>query len=148
MLQPHSVLWHYLWVGPHVLQALLAVLLWRRGTYKRFPLFFAYIGYEAFEGLTLWVLDVLPGISPRNYWLAFCAGSVVEGLLKFAFALEVFLQLVHSRPALAARNKQLFRCVAMMLAALAALAAMHAPVAHDFPLGSYARILGQTMYLI
>jgi hypothetical protein len=148
MLQPHSVLWHYLWVGPHVLQALLAVLLWRRGFHRRFPVFFAYIIYEASEELTLWVLDVLPGISPRAWWLTFCAGAVLEGLLKFAFALEVFRHLLLSRPTVAKLGKRLIGCSGIALATLAAWAAAHAPIAREFPLGSYAHMLGQTMYLV
>lgn len=54
MLYPHSLFWHYLWVGPHVLQVILALIIWRRGQRKLFPVFFAYILYEATEEFTLW----------------------------------------------------------------------------------------------
>ncbi|MGB2605282.1 MAG: hypothetical protein WBC78_16920 [Candidatus Sulfotelmatobacter sp.] len=148
MLQPHSFLWHYLWVGPHVLQAILAVVLWRRGTHKRFRFFFAYLIYEASEELTLWLLDWLPGISAEAWWSAFCAGAVIEGLLKFAFVLELFLHLVRSRPTEAKLGKLLIGCTGAVLVALAAWAAAHAPVAATFPLSSYGHILGQTIFMI
>jgi hypothetical protein len=45
MLYRHSLLWHYLWVGPQVLQLVLAALLWRRGFHKQFPFFFTYLVY-------------------------------------------------------------------------------------------------------
>lgn len=148
MLQPHSFLWHYLWLGPHVLQAILAVVLWRRGTHKRFPFFFAYLIYEASEELTLWLLDWLPGVSAEAWWSAFCVGVAIEGMLKFAFVLELFFRLVRARPDVVNLSKWLIGCAGAAMVALAAWAAAHAPIAHQLPIVSYAHTLGQAVYII
>jgi hypothetical protein len=150
MLQPHSFLWHYLWLGPHVLEAALAALLWRRGIHKQFPFFVAYLVFDAIEQYTLWTMDVLPlsWVSAQAWWSAFCTGAVIEGLLKFAFVLELFLRLVRSRPTVAKLGKRLFGCAGATLIALAAWAAAHAPIADNFRLGSYGHILEQTIFIV
>jgi hypothetical protein len=101
MLQAHSFLWHYLWVGPHVLQLGLAVLLWRRGLHRQFPYFFAYLILEAAEEFTLYGLDVSPQVSPATWWHAFLTGSVLEGLLRFAVIAELLRHLLQRWPMLA-----------------------------------------------
>lgn len=148
MLQPHSFLWHYLWLGPHILEAALAVLLWRRGIHKQFPFFVAYLVFDAIEGLTLWGMDVLPSVSDRAWWLTSCAGAVIEGLLKFGFVLELFFHLVRPRPAVAKLGSWMIVGVGAVLVVLAALAAAHAPISNQFPAVSYAHILEQTIFMI
>jgi hypothetical protein len=148
MLQPHSFLWHYLWVGPHVLQVLLAVLLWHRGFHKQFPFFFAYLIYEGSEELTLWVLDWLPGISAPAFWWAYCAGMFIEGLVKFAVVVEVFSHLLSSRPDVVKLGKRLIGCTGAVLVAFAALAAARAPITFQLPTIAYAHILGQSIFMI
>lgn len=148
MLYPHSLLWHYLWVGPHVLQLALAVLLWRRGFQKQFPFFFAYLIYEGSEELTLWVLDWLPGISASVFWWAYCAGMFFEGLAKLAVVLEVFSHLLRSRPDVVKLGKRLIGCTGAVLLAFVALAAARAPIAFQPPAIAYAHILGQSIFMI
>ena len=60
MLRAHSLLWYYLWVAPDLILLMLAVLIWRRRLYKRFPVFLVYAVVIAVEQLTLCVADVLP----------------------------------------------------------------------------------------
>src|SRR5271170_7780734 len=98
MLQSHSFLWHYLWLGPNVLQAAIAVLLWRRGLHRQFPLFFAYLIFGAFEQFTLYGMDVLPAVSAETFWLACCAGLVLESALKIGVVGELFFHLLRTRP--------------------------------------------------
>ena len=38
--------WLYLWVAPHTLLAVIAVVMLRKGLHKRFPIFFAYLVFE------------------------------------------------------------------------------------------------------
>ena len=52
MLQPHSLLWHYLSVAPAIFLSLLAFLMWKRGVHKEFPAFFCYAIFEAVGGRT------------------------------------------------------------------------------------------------
>ena len=44
----------------NILQAVLAVLFWRRGIHRQFPVFFAYLVFEAIEQFTLYGMDILP----------------------------------------------------------------------------------------
>src|ERR1039458_7909337 len=94
MLQPHSFLWHYLWLAPHVLQVALAMLIWRSGLYKSLPAFLVYLIFEAIEEFTLYGMDVLPSVSFVAWWRAFCIGVTIEGLVKFALIGELFFHLL------------------------------------------------------
>jgi len=98
MLQPHSLLWHYLWLGPQVLQVALSIFLWRRGLHRQFPVFFAYLVVEAIEAFALYGMDVLPWVSGETWWRTFCVGLVIEGFIRFAVMGELFF--ICSAPAL------------------------------------------------
>jgi hypothetical protein len=149
MLQPHSLLWHYLWIGPHILQGVLAILLWRRGFYKQFPVFFSFLVYGAIEQFTLYGLDLLPAVSVRAWWLAFSAGLVIEGAFRLAVMGELFFHLLRSRPTIAKIGGRLITCTGAVLVLLATLAAAYAPVdSQQFAIGYRAHILQQTLYMI
>src|SRR5271170_2555323 len=129
MLQPHSILWHYLWVGPNVLQLGLAIFTWR-SLRKHFPAFLAYLVYGAIETFTLWTMDVLPlsWVSVTAYWRAAFAGAVIEGLLTFAIIWELFFHLVRSRSPEAKEGKRRLIVTGVVLVLFAALAAGRTPV--------------------
>jgi hypothetical protein len=149
MLQSHSLLWHYLWLGPHVLQAALAVSLWRRGFHKLFPVFFAYTIFEAIEEFTLYGMDILPSVSVRTWWLAFCAGLIVEGALKLGVIRELFSHLLRSRPAIAKGGTFLIASAAAGLVLFAVVAAAYAPMDHPQYVWTYrAHILMQSVYIV
>jgi hypothetical protein len=147
MLQPHSFLWHYLWLGPCVLLAVLAFLTWRRGLHRLFPAFFVYMVFEAVQGLVLYALDIIPSVTPQTYWRASIVGLIIEGLVKFTVVWGLFATLIRNRPSVARLGIRLIACAVWTLAALALLAAAHAPVGH-FAILSYFRILEQTIYFI
>jgi hypothetical protein len=71
MLRAHSLFWHYLWIAPNLLLAVLAVLMWRRGLHKRFPVFWIYALFEAIQWAILYPLDLLPSVAPENFWRAY-----------------------------------------------------------------------------
>jgi len=149
MLQPHSLLWHYLWIGPHILQAILAVLLWRRGIHRRFPVFFSYLIFEAIEQITLYGMDVIPLGSVTTWWYACCIGLVLEGFIRLAVMGELFFHLLRSRPAIAKVGGRLITGAGGILVLLATLAAAYAPVdSQQFVIGYRAHILQQTLYMI
>jgi hypothetical protein len=149
MLQPHSLLWHYLWLGPHVLQAALAFLLWRRRLHRTFPIFFTYAIFEAVEEFTLYAMDVLPAITAREWWLAFCAGVVLEGILRLAVVGELLLHLLGERSAIARLGVRLFAATGVGLACLALVAAAHAPIDHRLYIWSYrGYVLHQSFYIV
>ena len=148
MLYPHSLLWHYLWVGPHFWQVCLAFLIWRRGLRKLSPVFFAYLLYEATENFTLYGMDVLPVGSVLAWWRACFAGAVIEGLLKFAVIWEVFRHLTGQRPDAARYGRRQIACAAALLVAVATFAAARAPINSEFPIVSMAHILEETTYIL
>jgi hypothetical protein len=149
MLQPHSLLWHYLWLGPQVLQAVLAAFLWRRGMHKLFPFFLAYLTFGAIEQFTLYGMDVLPSVSTEAFWRAFWAGAIIEGAIKFGVIGELFFHLLRSRPAIAKLGRRLISGAGAGLVLLAVAAAAYTPIVHR-PLISISRahILLQSSYVI
>ena len=149
MLQPHSLLWHYLWIGPHVLQGVLAFLLWRRGFYRQFPVFFAFLIYGVIEQFTLYGMDLLPVVSVTAWWIVFSVALVIEGIFRLAVLGELFFHLLRSRPAIAKVGGRLISIVGAVLVLLATVAAAYAPVdSHQFAIGYRAHILQQTLYMI
>jgi hypothetical protein len=149
MLQAHSFIWHYLWLAPHVLQLGLGILMWRRGLHRLFPLFWAYLMFEAVEEFALYVLDVSPRFSAHTFWSGFCIGLVVQGLISFAVIGELFRHTLGLWPALAKVGNRLISGIGAILVVLATLAAAYAPIDNpQFSIVSRAHILEQTFYII
>jgi hypothetical protein len=149
MLRPHSLLWHYLWLAPHILQVGLAAVLWRRKLYRAFPIFFAYLIFEAAEEFTLYAMDMLPSVSGEAWWFAFCAGLVVEGSLKLAVIGELFLHLLRSRGAIAKISKRLITGAGAGLVLLAVAAAAYVPPDKSQYIWTFrGHILQQSFYIV
>ena len=149
MLQAHSILWHYLWLAPHILQLALALLLWHRGLHKLFPAFFAYLAFGAIEGFTLYGMDILPWVSAEVFWRTLCAGLIGEGLIKFALIGELSRQLLQRWTALARLSNRLITGAGAILVLFATLAAAYAPIDNpQFAIISRAHILEQTFYIV
>jgi hypothetical protein len=149
MLQPHSFLWHYLWLAPQVLQLALAVILYRRGFHRQYPIFFAYLIFGAVGQFVLYGMDVLPSVSEDDWWLAFSVGLVAEGCLRLALAGELLSHLIRKRVAIARTAGRLMSLVGAFLVLVATMTAAYAPVdSHQFALGYRAHLLQQTLYMI
>ena len=149
MLQAHSFLWHYLWLAPHILQLILAGWLVRRGIHKLFPIFVAYLIYEAIEEFTLYAMDVLPSVTWETFWRTFCTGLIIESLLKFALVGELFSHLVRSWPVIARLGNRLVSSTGALLVLIATFAAAYAPIDNpQHAIISRGHILEQTLYII
>lgn len=148
MLQAHSPLWHYLWLAPHVLQVALALLIWRNGLYRLFPVFLAYTLFEAIEEFTLYGMDVLPRVRPETFWRAFWVGLIIEGLLKFALTGELFRHLLRPWPAIAKTGNRLITGAGVVLVLVAGITAGFTVPANRFWLISGAHALQQSMYIV
>jgi hypothetical protein len=148
MPRAHPFIWHYLWLAPHILQAALALLIWRRRLHKVFPLFFAYLVFEAAEEFTLYALDILPSISGDTFWRVFYAGLVIEGILKLAIVGELFFHLLRPWPVIARVGSRLISGAGLGLVLLASLAAaFNVPDNNNwFIFGPH--ILLQTFYIV
>lgn len=148
MLQAHSLLWHYLWVGPHILQLLLAVFMWRRGMGRLFPVFLSYLIFEAVEELTLYGLDVSPSVSGETFWRFFCFGLIVEGLIKLGVIGELFFCLLRPWSAVAKVGSRLISGIGAILVLSASLAAAFMVPDNNHWLISGSHILQQTFYIV
>jgi hypothetical protein len=148
MLQPHSLVWHYLWVAPSVLLLVLAGLMWRLRLNKQYPLFFVLAIANAVEQLTLYACDLAPSVSAKTWWQIFWAGLLVEGLLKFGLVAEIFANVFNPYPSVAKLGKVLIRTVGVSLLFAAACAAAWAPEDSVFSIVTGAHLLQQTVCLV
>jgi hypothetical protein len=148
MLRAHSLLWDYLWLAPDVLQLGLAAMLYRRGLHKTFPVFFAYLIYEALETFTLYSLDVLPSVAGQTYWRAFWVGLIAGGLIRFGVIGELLRHLLRPWPALAGTGNRLLSFAGAALTLIAAIAgALTTPNNPHWIVGG-GHILQQTLYIV
>jgi hypothetical protein len=147
MLQPHSLLWHYLWVAPSVLLALLAGLMWRRGLQREFPAFFSYTVFEAARGLIIYAIDLSPSASATTYWWSYLSFLGVEALIKFLVIGEVFTHLLRNYPPLGRLAKALISGLGIILVFAATIIATYANPG-SFWLISATRILGRSVSVV
>jgi hypothetical protein len=148
MLQAHSFLWHYLWVAPNLLLPILAVLLWRRGTAREFPAFFAFAILSSLGQLAVYAADILPSVTATTFWHVDWADVVLEGVLKFALIGEIFALIFGSYASLAQLGKTVIRGAGIILVFTAAMLAAYAPKIEIFGIMNGADLLEQTTYLI
>ena len=77
-MYPHSFLWHYLWIAPHALQIIIAIVMIRRGLFREFPVFFTYTVFQMVEEGTLFILDHSAAVSGYQYWCAHSVGLAID----------------------------------------------------------------------
>ena len=147
MLQPHSFLWHYLWVAPCVFLAGLALLMWRRGLHREFPAFFCYAILEPVGVGTLYLIAISPSISAAIYWRSSFAFLVVEALIKFIVIGEVFTHLLRRYPSLGRMAKVLISGVGIVLVFTATIIAAFSNPS-TFWLISATRVLGRSVSVV
>jgi hypothetical protein len=147
MLRAHSLLWHYLWLAPDVLQLGLAVFLYRRRLHRVFPVFFTYLIYEAIETFTLYSLDILP-FTAETYWRAFLAGLIVGGAIKFAVIGELLHRLLKPRTALFKTGSRLLKVAGGFLILVAAIAGARTTSNNPHWIVGAGAILQQTLYIV
>jgi hypothetical protein len=147
MLQPHSLLWHYLWVAPDILLVALALLMWKRGLQREFPAFFYYILFEAAGGGILYALDVIRWIPGPVYWWSFFVFLVVEVFVKFTVVGVVFMGLLRPYPSVGKLARILISGVGTVLVFTATITAAYANPS-SFWLISATRILGRSVNVV
>ncbi len=144
MFHPHSLLWHYLWVGPYVLLAALASLMRSRGLHKRYPAFFCYAIFEAVGGSAIYILDITPSFSDATYWRGSFVFLVIEVLVKFAVVGEVFTELLRRYRPLSKLARVLVSGIGVLLILTGTIIAAYAS-STNFWLISATRILGRSV---
>jgi hypothetical protein len=81
---------YYLWIAPHVLLAVVPLLMYARRLHKKFPIFFIYTLFESFEFLLLfpaYLAGHATGVMYRDVFIATLAGSTA---LRFGIIQEIF----------------------------------------------------------
>ena len=148
MLQAHSLLWDYLWVGPNVFLLVLGLLIWRRGLWRQFPAFLAFAIFGALGQIAVFVADIIPSVTAANFWRTDWASLLVESFLKFLVIGEIFSRVFNPYPSLAKLGRVLVSGMGGTLVLLAVLAAAYARRDSSFQLIAGAHLLEQTAFMI
>jgi hypothetical protein len=140
-MQPHSFLWHFLWLAPRVLQVFIAAIMIRRKLVRQFPVFFLYTVFQAISESTLFVLDHSAAISAYVYWYAYWVGLTTSCALRFGIIWEVCSSVFRSYPGLKRLNRLVFRWAIVVLLFLAIAVAASVPEDGSFHLLSRTWVL-------
>src|SRR5271165_6384036 len=133
-MYPHSFLWHYLWIAPHALQIIIAVVMVRRGWFREFPVFFIYTVFDAIAEGTLFTLDHIQAVSSDQYWTVYSVFLGVEVALRFAIIFELFSSVFRNYPGLRRLTRVLFRGATVVLLFAAIAIAARAPNGGSLPI--------------
>ena len=148
MFQPHSFLWHYLWVAPNLLLAVLAVLLCQRGLHKQFRGFIVYAGFQAVQWAVLYPIDLVPSIPAETFWRVLWLSLLIQSLIVFVLISEIFADVFGCYPALAKFGKYLIRGAGAILVLVATVVAAQAPIDNTFWLIPASHILEEAMNVV
>jgi hypothetical protein len=148
MFQPHSFLWHYLWVAPNILLGVLAVILWRRGLSRSLRAFFCYAAFECLQWAVLYPIDLIPSVPATLFWRAAWTGLLIESILLFWLISDLVADVFGSYPALAHLGKLLIRWGGGFLLVAATAIAAFAPVDNKFWFIPAVHILQEAMYVV
>lgn len=126
-MQPHSPLWHYLWLGPHLWQIPIALLMVRRRLHREFPFFFAYTILHIVFSPILFALDHSPRVAPVDYWRVHYAALLMSGALRFGIVYELYHYVLQGYPVLSALSSRILRYAAVALLFVAILVSAYFP---------------------
>ncbi len=130
-MKSYSQIALYLWCGQPVLQAAVALVLWRRKLHKQFPVFFLYVLAQ----ITIFALT-FPLRSADNYeWFfyAYWAGAAVTAMLSFRVIHEVFLNVFRPYHTLKDLGTVLFKWTGVVMMLVSVVVAF-SNSAHSDPL--------------
>jgi len=104
-------IWLYLWIGPHLLLPLVAVLMYRRGQHKAFPIFLGYVFYQFLQSCFLLAVYLLkaPEVIYRE---AHLFGTAIETAFQFGVLQELFTPSVATGAPLRRGNARMLNWVA------------------------------------
>jgi len=123
----HSFLWHYLWIAPHALQLIIAIVMIRRRLFNDFPLFLAYTIFQAIGSTILFILDHVEAVSTYQYWYTHWVLSLISIGLRFGVIWEVFRHIFRDYAGLQGLTRVVFRGALVVLLFVAIVIAARAP---------------------
>src|SRR5580704_9759885 len=141
-------LFYYLWIAPHILQAVIVVLMIRRRLYKQFPIFLLYTIFELFQFVVLLTVFIRFGsLADERYRGAFLVGTAISAALRFGIIYEIFNEVFRNYDALRDLGRASFRWATVFLLLVGvALAGTHGSGADAFL--RIVPILDRTVYLM
>lgn len=148
MLQAHSFLWNYLWIGPNLLLLLLAFLLWQRKLWRQIPAFLAFAIVSAVGDLAVFAADVSRSVSAANFWRVYWVYLFAESVLKFIVIGEVFSRVLKPYPSVSRLGRTSVSGVGAGLVLLAAVVAAFSHGDSTVRLISGFHLLQQTVFII
>jgi len=113
-------------ISPHVLLAVLAVVLYKRRLYREFPCFFAYVLYEIAKFIPLFALYSIPGAG-KQYAYAFSVTLMLSVALRFGVIDEVSKNLFRESQFLRVAARRSLQCMTGLLLVMGVLLAVYAP---------------------
>lgn len=123
----HKALSLFLWVTPHALLGVLAVILCRRRLYREFPVFFVYVLFEIVEFILLFALYSVQGVTGKEYAYAYCATLLLSIALRFGVIDEFSRDLFRDSRFLKVSARRSLQCVTGLLLGISILFAVYAP---------------------
>lgn len=121
-----KVLWYYLWIAPHVLQAVLLIAMLRLRICRRLPIFTAYTAFELLQFGVIFPLAFVSQriISPTIYGGLAMAGLAGSTVLRFAVIYEILGYLFRNYKSLRHFGKPAFQWSTLALGVIAVWLAM------------------------
>jgi hypothetical protein len=120
------LLWHYLWIAPHLLLLGVLAALWHRNSIRQFPAFFAYVAWELLQFAVLYPMTLMPSVSGHTYVHFYSVALGVSTGLRFGVIHEIFAHTFRNYPSFSAFAKPVFRGGTALLLMLGLLAAVFA----------------------
>jgi hypothetical protein len=125
-MSPYKIVSLYLWIAPHILLAVVAVLMIRRRLYREFPIFFSYTIFEFAETVVLVTMSFMPSVSRQQYYFAYLVSTAVSTALRFGIIHEIFQNVFRNYGALSGLGRVLLRWATGVLVVLGTVAAAYA----------------------
>jgi hypothetical protein len=123
----NHLIFYYLWVVPHALQAVLLLVMVRRGLHRQFPMFVLYTGFEVLQCGVLLVVSQFVSHFGEVYLQVFAVGLAVSTAIRFGVIHELFRHFFHRYPALSGPGRFLFRGATVLLLLISVGLAISAP---------------------
>ena len=139
-MDSHGLLFNYLWIAPHVFQAVIATLMIRRGLSHQFPIFLSYLAFELAQNAVLVISYLLPKDSVEAYTHVYVAGMIGSITLRFGILYEIFRQVFRAYPGVEELGKTILRWGGAILLLVGVGVAASAPANNGSPIMAGLRI--------
>src|SRR5258706_14312984 len=124
----YNYLLYFLWISPHLLLTVVAILIYKRGLYREFPFFLLYALYEIATFALLCGLNYLPSITAKQYTYTFMATLGLSIALRFGVIKVVSEDLFREHAVLKKTARQSLLWSNALLALVRIACAAYAPV--------------------